>query len=431
MPDARDARATAVPAGDRDPGRIAFSAFGRLARTAERGLFDFVLLPDGRRARERHTPGHETGRETGHDHGATGRPEPLTVLSALAAVTERIGLAAAVDLGRHEPYELARRLASLDHLSGGRAAWSVVTSVDPFAGADRRQGGADHAEQHARAEEFVRTARALWDSWTPDGRQRPLDHRGRHFSVAGEFTVARSPQGHPVVIQSGGSHAGRELAAKAADVVLSRHRTLASARAFAADLRGRFAAQGRDPAELTVMPGVTVVLGDSAADARERAAALREGQLSPAGAIAALERIWGRDLSGHDPEGPLPEIDPAPGGGPPARCGGRTADGPAVAERLRALSRRKGLTSRQTVAEVTARQTFVGTPEQVAAEMAVLLRERAADGFLLLPQPTPGGLDDFVARVVPLLQERGILRTGYEGSTLRSHLGLAEPVWKG
>ncbi|MER6997323.1 NtaA/DmoA family FMN-dependent monooxygenase [Streptomyces sp. NPDC000410] len=414
-----------VWAGSRSRSHIDFSSFEHLARTAERGLFDFFFLSEGLRLRE------HKGRI--HDLDVVGRPEPVTVLNALAAVTDRLGLAAAVDVTFNEPYELARRLASLDHLSGGRAAWNVVTTSDARTGENFRRGGRhDRADAAARAEEFLRTARALWDSWTPSGEARPLVHHGQHFTVEGEFTVPRSPQGHPVVIQEADSAREREFAAASADVVLTRHGTPEAGRAFYADVKGRLAHHGRDPGDLRIMPGVTCVLGDTDAEAREKAAEIRGQQVSPRHAIVALEQIWGRDLSSYDADGPLPGIDPDPDPDPALVQGRvRGADRLAVASAWRALSQAKGLSIRQTVIETTGRQSFIGTPRTVAAALEESVATGAADGFVLLPQPAPGGLDDFVDRVVPLLQERGVFRSRYTGTTLRSHLGLAEPVWKG
>ncbi|WP_329369903.1 NtaA/DmoA family FMN-dependent monooxygenase [Streptomyces sp. NBC_01483] len=414
---------TTVWTDPRSRSQIDFASFEHLARTAERGLFDFFFLAEGLRLRE------HKGRI--HDLDVLGRPESITVLGALAAVTERLGLAATVNATFNEPYELARRLATLDHLSGGRAAWNVVTSSDAFTGENFRRGGfLDRADRYARAAEFVATARELWDSWTSEGVARPFAHRGQHFDIAGEFGLPRSPQGQPVVIQAGDSDEGREFAASTADVVFTRHGTLEAGREFYADVKGRLAAYGRSPEDLKIMPGVTVVLGDTAADAVERAAEICRRQVSPQNALLALEQIWGVDLSSYDPDGPLPDIDPEP---EPALAQGRVrvADPLAVAEKWRALSRAKGLSIRQTVIEASGRQSFIGTPEAVAAELDEFVTGEAADGFILVPHLTPGGLDEFVDRVVPLLQERGAFRTEYTGTTLRSHLGLPEPVWKG
>ncbi|RSS41520.1 NtaA/DmoA family FMN-dependent monooxygenase [Streptomyces sp. WAC08241] len=428
---------TTVWADPRSGSQIDFSSFAHLARTAERGLFDFFFLAEGLRLRE------HAGRI--HDLDVVGRPESITVLNALAAVTDRLGLAATVNATFNEPYELARRLASLDHLSAGRAAWNVVTSSDAFTGENFRRGGyLDRADRYTRAAEFLATARELWDSWTPEGTPKPFAHSGPQFRIDGEFTVPRSPQGHPVVIQAGDSPEGREFAASGADVVFARwgsgghppgkhstrHSTPEAGREFYADVKGRLARHGRRPGDLKIMPGVTYVLGDTDADAREKADEIRRQQVSPQNAILALEQVWGRDLSGYDPDGPLPDVDPDPDS---ALVQGRVrvADPVGVARKWRALSEARGLSIRQTVIETTGRQSFVGSPETVAAALEEFVATDAADGFILVPHLTPGGLDDFVDRVVPLLQERGAFRTEYTGTTLRSHLGLPEPVRKG
>ncbi|MFH9498493.1 NtaA/DmoA family FMN-dependent monooxygenase [Streptomyces globisporus] len=414
---------TTVWADPRSRSQIDFSSFEQLARTAERGKFDFFFLAEGLRLRE------HNGRI--HDLDVVGRPESLTLLNALAAVTERLGLAATVNATFNEPYELARRIATLDHLSGGRAAWNVVTSSDAFTGENFRRGGyLDRADRYTRAAEFVATARELWDSWTPDGESRPFAHEGPQFTISGEFTVPRSPQGHPVVIQAGDSSEGREFAASAADIIFTRHGTLEAGRDFYADVKGRLAAYGREADSLKIMPGVTVVVGDNDAEAQEKAAEIRRQQVSPQNAILAAEQIWGTDLSAYDPDGPLPAIDPVTDSG---ISRGRVLHGDpsAVAARWRALAEAKGLSLRGTVIETTTRQSFIGSPSTVAAELTAFVDQRAADGFILVPHLTPGGLDDVVDRVVPLLQESGAFRSEYTGSTLRSHLGLPEPVWKG
>ncbi|MEU6842038.1 LLM class flavin-dependent oxidoreductase [Streptomyces sp. NPDC046716] len=406
---------TTVWADPRSKSQIDFASFEHLGRTAERGLFDFFFLAEGLRLRE------QRGRI--HDLDVVGRPESITVLNALAAVTGKLGLAATVNATFNEPFDTARRFATLDHLSGGRAAWNVVTSSDAFTGENFRRGGyLARADRYTRAAEFVELARELWDA----GTDHPVRHQGRHFTVEGDFTVPRPPQGHPVVIQAGDSAEGREFAASAADVIFTRHGTLEAGQSFYADVKARLAAYGREPDDLKIMPGVTVVLGDTAAEAQERAAEIRRQQVSPQTAILALEQVWGVDLSSYDPDGPLPDIDPVPDSG---LSQGRTRRGDVfeIAEKWRAVSRAKGLSIRQTVIETTGRQSFIGTPDAVAAELDAFVQGRAADGFILVPHLTPGGLDAFVDRVVPLLQERGVFRTEYTGSTLRSHLGLRTP----
>ncbi|MFJ2867333.1 LLM class flavin-dependent oxidoreductase [Kitasatospora sp. NPDC087314] len=393
---------------------IEFDSFRHLAETAERGKFDFLFLAEGLRLRE------NKGRI--HDLDVVGRPESITVLNALAAVTTRLGLAATVNATFNEPYELARRFASLDHLSGGRAAWNVVTSSDAFTGENFRRGGyLDRADRYTRAAEFVQLAREFWD-----GGEETVRHQGPQFDVEGRLSLPRPPQGHPVVIQAGDSDEGREFAAATADVVFSRHSTLADGQAFHADVKRRLAAYGRKPDELKIMPGVTFTLGDTDAEAAELAAETRRAQVGPQTAIAFLEQVWGIDLSDHDPDGPLPAVDPDPGS---ALAQGRVriGDPPAIAATWRALATEKKLTSRELVIEVTGRQSFIGSPATVAGQIDFFVQNDAADGFILVPHLTPGGLDTFVDRVVPLLQERGVFRTDYSGTTLRDHLGLPAP----
>ncbi len=403
----------------RSGSQIDFSSFQHLAETAERGTFDFFFLAEGLRLRE------HKGRI--HDLDVVGRPEAISVLAALASVTDRLGLAATVNTTFNEPYELARRLATLDHLSEGRAAWNVVTSSDAFTGENFRRGGyLDHADRYTRAAEFLALARQLWDSWPLDEAPGAFAHRGRHFDVHGEFTVPRSPQGHPVVIQAGDSAEGREFAASAADVVFTPHGTLEAGRAFYADVKGRLARYGRRHEELKIMPGVTFVLGDTGAEAAERAAEIRRQQVCGQTAIVLLEQVWGRDLSGYDPDGPFPAVDPDPEG---ELTMGRVRHGDrmATAAKWREISEQKQLSIRETVIEVTGRPSFIGTPETVADTLDEFVRTDACDGFILVPHLTPGGLEEFVDRVVPLLRERGSFRTEYEGSTLREHLGLRPP----
>ncbi|MGN9846833.1 NtaA/DmoA family FMN-dependent monooxygenase [Nonomuraea sp. H19] len=422
---------TTVWADPRSGSQIDFASFVHLAKTAERGTFDFFFLAEGLRLREL------KGRI--HDLDVVGRPESLTALSALAAVTDRLGLAGTVNATFNEPYELARRLSTLDHLSEGRAAWNVVTTSDAFTGENFRRGGyLDRADRYGRAAEFVRLARELWDSWQPDaivadpaagrfiqeGAITTVEHRGTHFSVSGRFTLPRSPQGRPVIIQAGDSDEGREFAAANADVIFTPHGRLEDGKRFYADVKRRLGKYGREPHQLKIMPGVTFALGDTEAEAAENAARIRRQQVGPQTAIAFLEQVWGRDMSAYDPEGPLPEVEPDLSEGVSQ---GRVPikDRAAVAAKWRALAEEKGLSIRDLVIEVTGRQTFIGTPESVARLIDEHVQADAADGFILVPHLTPGGLDEFVDRVVPLLRERGVFRTEYTGATLRDHLELA------
>lgn len=414
---------------------IDFASFAHFARTAERGKFDFLFLAEGLRLREQ--GGHI------YDLDVVGRPDTFTVLAALAAVTDRLGLTGTINSTFNEPYEVARQFASLDHLSGGRAAWNVVTSWDAFTGENFRRGGFLAEDQrYARAESFLAATHALFDSWRGDeiiadkttgtflstGEPGRFAYRDDHFDITGRFNVPRSPQGRPVIFQAGDSDHGREFAARAADAIFSRHGTLADGQAFYTDVKGRLAAHGRHHDELLILPAATFVLGDTDAEAADIAHEVRLAQVSPATAIKFLEQLWNRDLSDHDPDGPLPSVDPVVGENTIAR--GRASvrmhrDPVAVANEWRARAEAENLTSRELIIEVTGRQNFIGSPATVAEQLNTLVQADASDGFILVPHVTPGGLDPFVDTVVPLLQERGVFRADYTGSTLREHLGLA------
>jgi FMN-dependent oxidoreductase (nitrilotriacetate monooxygenase family) len=427
---------------------IEFSSFVKFAQTAERAKFDFLFLAEGLRLRE------QGGKI--YDLDVVGRPDTFTVLAALAAVTERLGLTGTINSTFNEPYEVARQFASLDHLSGGRAAWNVVTSWDAFTGENFRRGGfLAQDERYSRARQFLQTACELFDSWRgdeivadkasgvfataagdagdADGGEEAgaFEHHDAHFDIAGRFNVPRSPQGRPVIFQAGDSDEGREFAASTADAIFSRHSTLDAGKDFYTDVKGRLGRYGRTHDELLILPAATFVLGDSDADARERAAEIRRQQVSGATAINFLEQLWNRDLSAYDPDGPLPEVDPVPGENTVAK--GRASvrmyrDPMATAREWRERASAENLSIRELIIAVTGRQSFIGTPDGVAQEINRFVQERASDGFILVPHVTPGGLDRFADTVVPLLQERGVFRADYEGTTLRHHLGLAEPV---
>ena len=416
-----------------DPGagsQIEFDSFVHLARTAERGLFDFFFLAEGLRLRE------HRGRI--YDLDVVGRPDTLTLLAALAGVTEKLGLTGTINTTFNEPFEVARQFATLDHLSGGRAGWNIVTSSDAFTGANFRRGGfLDHADRYQRAEEFLMVARAFWDSWDADAvladvengvyadpdRIRSVGHSGAQFDVRGFATLPAGPQGHPVLLQAGDSPEGRAFGARHADALFTLHASLEDGQRYYADVKGRAAAYGRDPDQLKVFPAATFVIGDSDDDAHDKARHIRYQQVSGATAIAMLEQVWGRDLSGYDPDGPLPDIEPT---GDTGITQGRVrhVDPAAVARRYRERAEAENLSIRELVIAVTSRQQFVGTDAQIADEIDHYVQADACDGFILVPHLTPHGLDELVDRVVPLLQERGAFRTAYAGETLREHLGL-------
>jgi FMN-dependent oxidoreductase (nitrilotriacetate monooxygenase family) len=414
---------------------IEFESFRRFAQIAERGKFDFLFLAEGLRLRE----------QNGliYDLDVVGRPDTFTVLSALAAVTDRLGLTGTINSTFNEPYEVARQFASLDHLSGGRAAWNVVTSWDAFTGENFRRGGyLAQEDRYDRARTFLRTATELFDSWRGDEIVADQDagvfladadagrfaHHDRHFDIEGRFTVPRSPQGRPVIFQAGDSEEGREFAAAGADAIFSRYSTLVEGQAFYADVKGRLARYGRGHDELLILPAATFVLGDTDAEAAELAHQVRLAQVSPQTAINFLEQLWNRDLSDHDPDGPLPTVDPDVDGDliSKGRASARMYRDPvATANEWRARAEAEKLTTRELIIEVTGRQSFVGAPATVAQQLNHLVQADASDGFILVPHITPDGLAPFVDRVVPLLQEQGVFRTDYEGTTLRDHLGLA------
>ncbi|WP_103341375.1 NtaA/DmoA family FMN-dependent monooxygenase [Amycolatopsis sp. CA-126428] len=413
---------------------IEFSSFVKLAQTAERAKFDFFFLAEGLRLRE------QNGQI--YDLDVVGRPDTFTVLSALAAVTERLGLAGTINSTFNEPFEVARQFASLDHLSAARAAWNVVTSWDAFTGENFRRGGyLPQDQRYERAETFLRTAWELFDSWRGDEIAADAEtgvflrnpeagtfaHHDGHFAIEGRFPVPRSPQGRPVIIQAGDSDEGREFAAATADAIFSRYGTLEAGQKFYSDVKGRLAKYGRTPEQLVILPAATFVLGDTDADAHERAHLVRRQQVSAQTAIKFLEQVWNTDLSGHDPDGPLPTTDPVVDGSTiaPGRASVRMYRDPlATAREWRQLAEAKNLSTRDLIIEVTGRQTFIGSPATIAAAIDDLVQADASDGFILVPHVTPGGLDEFADTVVPLLQERGSFRTDYTGTTLRDHLGL-------
>ncbi|TBU83786.1 LLM class flavin-dependent oxidoreductase [Phytopseudomonas dryadis] len=408
-----------VPA---DP--LDFSVYRRSAQIAEAARFDALFVADSVAAPTDAISSH-TARSVYF--------EPLTLLSALAAVTERIGLIGTATTSYNEPYHVARKFASLDHLSGGRAGWNLVTSD---AAAEAHNFGLDahiaHAERYARAREFHEVVSGLWDSWADDafGRDKAsgrfydpdklhvLDHQGEHFKVRGPLNVARSPQGRPVVVQAGSSETGRRLAAQTAEVVFTAQTSLAKAQAFYADLKGRLGAFGRSPDSLKVMPGVFVVVAHGENEAREKFEQFQE-LVEPAVGVALLGRMLGNfDLSGYPLDGPLPEL-PLTEDGQQSRQKLLTELAGAENLSLAQLGRR--------IAGGRGHYGLIGTPTQIADELQAWFEDGAADGFNLLVPHLPAGLEDFATLVVPELQRRGLFRREYQGRTLRDHLGLPRP----
>ncbi|MFJ9531146.1 LLM class flavin-dependent oxidoreductase [Herbaspirillum sp. NPDC101396] len=357
--------------------------------------------------------------------------EPFTLLSALSQVTEHIGLVATASTSFDEPYHVARRFASLDHLSAGRAGWNIVTTSNPEAA---RNFGLDehlrHEVRYERAREFYDVVTGLWDSWSDDAfvrdveagvyfdpeRLHVLNHRGPHLSVKGPLNIARPVQGWPVVVQAGASDAGRQLAAETAEVVFTAQSTLEDGRRFYADVKGRMDALGRNRDHLKILPGALVVVGDTLEEARAIRARL-DGLVHYESAIASLSIALGHDASQFDPDAALPDI--------PDSNASKSAR-----ERVIALARRENPTVRQLAHRLGGYSglALVGTPASIADEMEEWLDSGGSDGFNVMFPWLPGGLDEFVDKVVPELQRRGIFRREYEGKTLRENLGLPRPA---
>lgn len=406
--------------------QIAFDSFTHFARTAERGLFDFLFLAEGLRMKE------HRGRI--YELDIAGRPDNFTVLNALAAVTTRLGLVGSINTTFNEPFEIAKQFASLDHLSGGRAGWNIVTTSDAQTGANFRRGGyLPHDQRYRRAAETVEAARRLWDTWAPntpvvdrasgvfvpDRDIRSVQFTGDHVHLDGCFPVPRSPQGRPALVQAGDSLEGREFGAATADAVFTMHGSLEQGRKFYGDIKSRMAQYNRDPADLKVLPAAHFVLGDSAAAAAERAAHIRTQQVGPQTAIAMLEEVWGRDLSDCDPDGPVPPIDDSD---TPTRRDRQSMDRLLRRNAWWAQAQQNDLSIRELVIEKTSYQRFVGTPTHVAEEIIRYVDAGACDGFIMVPHINPTGLDEFVDKVIPELQDRGQFRTQYAGKTLIEHL---------
>ncbi|WP_275629404.1 LLM class flavin-dependent oxidoreductase [Pseudomonas sp. 273] len=400
-----------------------FEHLKRFAQTLERGRFDAFFMAD--HLALLNMPLEALKRS----HTATSF-EPFTLLSALSQVTERIGLVATASTSFEEPFHVARRFASLDHLSGGRAGWNIVTTSNPDAalnfGLDEHL---EHDRRYQRAREFYDVVTGLWDSWADDAfvrdaqsgeyfdpqRLRRLDHQGEFFRVRGPLHIARPPQGWPVIVQAGASEAGRQLAAETAEVIFAAHGSLADGQAFYADVKQRMDRLGRPREHLNILPGVLVVVGDTLEEARAIRAKL-DSLVHYESAIASLSIALGHDVSGLDPERPLPPI--------PQTNASHTSR-----ERVLQLAEREGLNVRQLAQRVGgyAGLAFVGTAQSIADEMQEWLESQGSDGFNVMFPWLPGGLDAFVEKVVPELQRRGIFRHEYEGTTLREHLGLPRP----
>lgn len=377
----------------------------KLARTAEAAKFDMIFCEDAAGLREANVGiASQTSRSIGF--------EPISLLSALAVQTSRIGLVSTASTSYNEPYGLARTFLSLDHLSEGRAGWNLVTSASPIEAANFGSTGLKpHADRYQRACEFAEVVTGLWHGKAPG-------HDGQSFSVHDPLDLPRSPQGAPVMVQAGASDVGRDLAARTADVVFTAAQTFEEAKAFYDDLKGRMAAYGREPDDIKIMPGVSPVVAETAAEAREKHEELQELIPDDVGVALLSSYLSISDLWRYPIDGPLPEL--------PESEGMKSRQALVVEQ-----SRRDGLTIRQLArhfAGARGHWRIVGTAEQVADELQARFEGGAADGFNVMPSYFPGELDAFAMLVVPELQRRGLFRRDYEGRTLRDHLGLKRPA---
>ncbi|HEY3917705.1 MAG TPA: LLM class flavin-dependent oxidoreductase [Stellaceae bacterium] len=397
------------------------------AKTMERGRLDMLFIADSIGTHGADDP------QSLRFNPQTDRLEPFTLLSALAAVTTHIGLAATCHTTYNEPFHVARKFASLDHLSGGRAGWNFVTGANAEDAHNfSREAHTPHSERYDRAEEFADVVMKLWDSFDDDAfvRDKPsgvyldtskfhiLNHKGKYFQVKGPLSVPRPPQGHPVLIQAGKSEPAKEISARVADAVFTSQSTLEEAQAFYADVKGRMAKFGRAPDDLKILPGVVIFSGRTEAEAEEKYARLGSLISEPAAVRLLSERMGGIDLSPYPFDGPLPDFE-----GNKVRM----SNPPALVK----LARREGLTLRGLAMRfAAARGHFMlrGTPASIADRLEEWFKKRACDGFIFMPVYLPGALDDFVDQVIPELQRRGLFRKEYGTRSLREHLGLNRPA---
>ncbi len=400
-----------------------FAHLKYFAQTLERGKFDAFFMAD-------HLAVLNMSMDALKRSATVTSFDPLTLLPALAVVTERLGLVATASTTFEQPYIIARKFASLDHLSGGRAGWNLVTTANPDAalnfGMDDQM---EHDERYRRAREFYDVVTGLWDSWADDAlvqdvesgvffdpaKMHVLNHKGPYFSVRGPLNIARAPQGWPVVVQAGASEAGRQVAAETAEVIFASAIRIEDGRSLYADVKGRMRRIGRNPDHLKVLPGVLVIVGDTVAEAQAKHATL-DSLVHIDSALPNLSMRLGTDASKFALDAPLPPI--------PETNAGRSGRQAAID-----LAAREGLTVRQLAQRGAGYGglTMVGTPATIADQMEEWLVTEACDGFNVMFPFLPAGLEDFVDKVVPELQRRGLFRTEYEGKTLRENLGLPRP----
>jgi N-acetyl-S-(2-succino)cysteine monooxygenase len=407
---------------------INFEHYRDITLTAERGKMDLVFLADNISVREAHADALARSAQY------IANMEPLTLIAALAAVTKHIGLVATASTSFNEPYHVARKFASIDHISHGRAGWNLVTSGVPGDAYNfSREEHYEHDVRYNRANEFAEIVTGLWDSWDDDAfirdkdsgifldphKKHRLDHKGEWFQVRGPLNVPRSPQGWPVIVQAGGSQDMIQVAARFAEVVFCAPLNLEQSVTFYSELKDRLALHDRTPDEMKILPGLSPIVGRTAEEAEEKQNNL-DSLTHPVVAREILSLILGGvDLSKHDMDGPMPDFAPD------------KVSGQGIFNHVMDIARKGNLTLRQTAQVVAgARGKFVvkGTPGHVADVMEDWFSKHACDGFNIMPPYLPGSLDDFVDLVIPELQKRGLFRTEYEGKTLRENLGLKRPV---
>src|SRR5690625_308784 len=401
-----------------------FEFFQEIAQIAERGKLDMLFLSDGLTFDRLSHPAEQV------------RYEPLTLLSALSVVTKQIGLAATASTTYNEPFHIARKFSSIDHLSEGRSGWNVVTSYyEEEAKNFNHDKHLDHSLRYDRAREFVDVVKGLWDSWDEDALVRDkesgvyfdpdklhtLNHKGKYYSVKGPLNSSRSPQGSPVIIQAGSSDAGIKLAAETAVVVFTAQQTLDEAQVFYKKVKEKAVEFGRHPNEIKVLPGVTPIIGRTEEEAREKYEQLQDLIVPEIGLDFLSDYLGGLDLSKYSLDEPLPEVIPETNGNQSRR------------QLIIDLAKRENLTIRQLYKRISGsrgHRLIFGTAEQIADQLEDWVNDRGADGFNLMFPYLPGSFTEFVDQVIPILQERGLFRKAYKEKTLRGHLGLSIPKSK-
>lgn len=393
--------------------------FKEVAKKAEEGKLDMLFLSDGLSFNELSHPAEQV------------RFEPLTLLSVLSTVTKNIGLTATASTTYNEPFHIARKFSSLDHLSRGRAAWNIVTSYyEAEAGNFNKENHLDHADRYERADEFVEVVKGLWDSYEDDalarnketgeyitkGKLHTLNHKGYHYAVRGPLNSSRPPQGRPILVQAGSSESGTDLAAKQADVIFTAQQTIEDAQNFYKKLKDKAVAAGRERDDIKIMPGVSIYVAETEEKARAQYEELQQ-LITPEIGLDFLNDYLGYDLSNLDLDGPLPKNIPPTNGNRSRQ------------QLIIELAARENLTIRELylrIAGSRGHRIIFGSPSQIADQLIEWVENDAADGFNLMPPYFPGGFTDFIDLVIPELQKRGVFRTEYEGATLRENLGLQQ-----